>query len=54
MVWDKKLKRMKKQAWLFFKLGSATQTSTSENNSNKQGPSELELNRRANKITPVE
>jgi len=54
VVWDKKLKKMKKQAWLFFKLGGTPQTSTSENNSNKQGPSELELNRRANKITPVE
>ena len=54
VVWDKKLKKMKKQAWLFFKFGSPPQTSTSENNSNKQGPSELELSRKANKITPVE
>jgi len=54
VVWDKKLKKMKKQAWLFFKFGSPPQTSTSENNSNKQGPSELELNRKTNKITPVE
>lgn len=53
-MWNKKLKRIKKQAWNFFKVGSPPQTSTSENNSNKQGPSEMELNRRGNKIAPVE